>query len=162
MNFRIGFGYDVHKLEKGRDLIIGGVKIPSEKGCIAHSDGDVLIHAIIDAMLGAANMRDIGFHFPDNDSNYKNIDSKILLKNALEIIKEKNWDINNIDCTVCLQSPKISHYIDNMKDIISKTLSIEPGQISIKATTTENLGFVGEKKGISAYAIILIKSVKNT
>lgn len=158
MNFKIGFGYDVHRLEKGYELNIGGIKIPSEKGCVAHSDGDVLIHAIIDSMLGAANMRDIGYHFPDSDNTYKNIDSKILLEKTLKLIQSKHWKINNIDCTVCLQAPKLSFYIEKIETTLAEVLSIETEQISVKATTTEKLGFVGEGLGISAYALTMLVS----
>ena len=158
MNFRIGFGYDVHRLEKGHDLIIGGIKIPSVKGCVAHSDGDVLIHAIIDSLLGAANLRDIGFHFPDTDPKYKNIDSKILLNETLKLIEPRNWKINNIDCTICLQSPKLNPHIENIKASLSRELAIKSDQISVKATTTEKLGFIGEGSGISAYAVTMLVS----
>ncbi|MDD3876848.1 MAG: 2-C-methyl-D-erythritol 2,4-cyclodiphosphate synthase [Bacteroidales bacterium] len=156
MKFRIGFGYDVHRLEENRTLFIGGISIPHTKGAVGHSDADVLIHAICDALLGAAAMKDIGSHFPDTDVQYKNIDSKILLQKTMEIISSKDYVINNIDCTVCLQKPKISPYIDEMTKTLSPILNIPIGDISIKATTTEKLGFVGTEEGISAYAVVLL------
>ena len=159
MHFRIGFGYDVHKLVEGRDLMIGGIKIPHTKGSLGHSDADVLIHAICDALLGAANMRDIGFHFPDNSDNLKGIDSKILLKKTIEIIAQRGYEVGNIDATVCLQKPKISDYIPDMQSVLSHVMSINVDQVSIKATTTERMGFVGTQKGISAYAVALINQI---
>lgn len=156
MRYKVGFGYDVHQLAEGEELIIGGIKINHTKGTIAHSDGDVLIHAICDALLGAANMRDIGFHFSDTDSVYKNIDSKILLKKTLELIKTKGFEISNIDSTICLQKPKISPYIEEMQRTLSSVLELEFDDVSIKATTTEKLGFVGKEEGVSAYATVLI------
>ena len=159
MKFRIGFGYDVHKLKKNIDLNLGGIKIPSERGCLAHSDGDVLIHSICDALLGAANLRDIGFHFPDNQVEYKDIDSKLLLKKVVGLIKEKGYAVGNIDCTVCLQKPKIANHIPEMKEVLAGVIGIEQDGISIKATTTENLGFVGKEKGVSAYSVVLIHKI---
>ena len=159
MKFRIGFGYDVHKLKKNIDLYLGGIKIPSERGCLAHSDGDVLIHSICDALLGAANLRDIGFHFPDNQVEYKDIDSKLLLKKVVGLIKEKGYAVGNIDCTVCLQKPKIANHIPEMKEVLAGVIGIEQDGISIKATTTENLGFVGKEKGVSAYSVVLIHKI---
>ena len=156
MKIRIGQGVDFHRLKKGLLFWLGGIAIPSEKGCIAHSDGDVLIHAVCDALLGAAGLRDIGFHFPDTSNEYKNIDSKILLKKTHELIKEKGFGIENIDCTVCLENPKISPYIPEMIKTIASVLSIECENISIKATTTEKLGFIGRKEGIAAFATVLI------
>ena len=156
MRFKVGFGYDVHQLAEGEELIIGGIKINHTKGTIAHSDGDVLIHAICDALLGAANMRDIGFHFSDTDSTYKNIDSKILLKKTLNLIQTKGFEISNIDSTICLQKPKISTFIVEMQKTLSKVLELDIDDVSIKATTTEKLGFVGKEEGISAYATVLI------
>ena len=156
MNIRVGIGYDVHRLEAGCDLIVGGIKVESEIGAIGHSDADVLIHAIIDALLGAASLRDIGYHFPDTNESYKGIDSKILLEKAMSILTENNWSIVNIDSIVCLQSPKISEYIPEMLKVLSKILQIEPERLSIKATTTEKLGFIGKKEGISAQAVCLI------
>jgi 2-C-methyl-D-erythritol 2,4-cyclodiphosphate synthase len=159
MNIRIGHGYDVHKLEEGRDFFLGGIKIPHIKGCVAHSDGDVLIHAICDALLGAAALRDIGYHFPDTDGNYKNIDSKILLQKSMSILKEKGYSIVNIDSTICLQKPKVQKYIPEMINTIADVLNSKSENVSIKATTTENLGFVGREEGVSAYAVVLIQKL---
>jgi 2-C-methyl-D-erythritol 2,4-cyclodiphosphate synthase len=156
MNIRIGQGIDFHRLEDGIDLWLGGVKIPSQKGCVAHSDGDVLLHAICDALLGAAGLRDIGNYFPDTDISYKNIDSKILLKNTYELIKQKGFAVNNIDSTVCLEDPKISPFVMEMKNIISAIVETEPENISVKATTTEKLGFTGRGEGIVAMAVVLL------
>ena len=156
MNIRIGQGIDFHRLEKGSDLWLGGIKVPSEKGCIAHSDGDVLLHAICDALLGSAGLGDIGFHFPDTSSEFKNIDSKILLKRSFELIKKKGFKVVNIDSTVCLERPKISPFIPEMQAVISSILETEPGDISIKATTTEKLGFTGREEGIVAIAVALV------
>jgi len=154
--YKIGFGYDVHQLAEGEEFILGGVKIEHSKGTVAHSDGDVLIHSICDALLGAANLRDIGFHFPDNSETYKGIDSKILLKKTVELIKDKGFEIGNIDNTICLQKPKIKDYIPEMVKILSKVMQIDEENLSIKATTTEKLGFVGREQGISTYSIALI------
>jgi len=156
MNIRIGQGIDFHRLQKGIDLWLGGIRIPSERGCVAHSDGDVLLHAMCDAMLGAAGLRDIGFHFPDNDPEFKNIDSKILLKRSYEMIKEKGFGVVNIDSTVCLEKPKISVYIPEMRITISSILQTAPEDISIKATTTEKLGFAGREEGVVALAVVLL------
>jgi len=156
MKIRIGQGIDFHRLESGLPFWLGGIAIPSDKGCVAHSDGDVLIHAICDAMLGAAGLRDIGFYFPDTSNEYKNIAGKILLKKTHELIKEKGFDIENIDCTVCLEKPKISPYIPEMIKTIALVLSTECENISIKATTTEKLGFIGLEEGIAAFATVLI------
>lgn len=159
MNFRIGQGYDVHRLEEGLDFFLGGIKIKHTKGCVAHSDGDVLIHAICDALLGAAALRDIGFHFPDNRSEYKNIDSKILLEKTMNILQKEGYSLVNIDSTICLQKPKIQEYIPTMIETLAKTINTHPSNISIKATTTEKLGFVGREEGISAHAIVLIEKL---
>ena len=156
MKIRTGFGYDVHALSEGEELIIGGLKIDHYKGTIAHSDGDVLIHAICDALLGAANLRDIGYQFPDTDNSLKGVDSKILLKKTLNLLHEKNWKIGNIDSTVVLQKPKIKDKIPEMQQILAGVLEIEPEDISIKASTTEKLGFNGKEEGISAFATVLI------
>ena len=156
MNIRIGQGIDFHRLETGKDLWLGGVKIPSEKGCIAHSDGDVLLHAICDALLGAAGLRDIGHYFPDTDIKYKNIDSKILLKNTFDLIRDKGFNVGNIDCTVCLEKPKISNFVQEMKNTISSIVNTGPDSIGVKATTTEKLGFTGREEGIVAIAVVLI------
>ena len=160
MNIRVGFGFDVHQLSAGEELVLGGIEIEHQKGTVGHSDGDVLIHAIIDALLGAANLRDIGYQFPDTSEAYKGIDSKILLKNTLSLIKKKKYSISNIDSTLSLQKPKIKDYIPVMKETLAKVLEINIEQISIKATTTEKLGFEGREEGISAYAVVLIHKNK--
>ena len=160
MNCRIGFGYDVHQLVSGRDFWLGGIKIPFDKGGLGHSDADVLVHVICDALLGAANMGDIGKHFPDSSEEYKDIDSKILLKNVMELIRKNNFEVVNIDSTVCLQLPKLAPFIDTMKLELSNCMGVDVNDISIKATTTERLGFVGKEKGISAYATVLINKIK--
>ncbi|MCD4745919.1 MAG: 2-C-methyl-D-erythritol 2,4-cyclodiphosphate synthase [Bacteroidales bacterium] len=157
MKFRVGFGFDVHKLENEHDFWIGGIKIPYSKGASGHSDADVLIHSICDALLGAANLRDIGFHFPDKSPEYKGIDSKILLKKVVELITKKGFTINNIDTTICLEKPRLSSYIPQMKKTLSKTMSIESEDISIKVTTTEKLGFIGREEGVSAYSVVLLQ-----
>ncbi|MGA2407835.1 MAG: 2-C-methyl-D-erythritol 2,4-cyclodiphosphate synthase [Bacteroidales bacterium] len=156
MNIRIGQGIDFHRLETGLNLYLGGVKIPSEKGCVAHSDGDVLLHAICDALLGAAGLRDIGYFFPDTNPEYKDIDSKILLKKTFELIRLKGFSINNVDSTVCLEEPKISSFIQEMKNTISTIVETDPDNISVKATTTEKLGFTGREEGIVAIAVVLL------
>ena len=157
MNIRIGYGFDVHQLKEGEDLILGGIKVPHVKGAVGHSDADVLIHVICDAILGAANMRDIGFHFPDNSNEFKNIDSKILLKKVVEMITIKGFSINNIDSTICLQNPKIKSFIPEMISVLANCMKINEDQISIKATTTEKLGYVGREEGVSAHAVVLLK-----
>jgi 2-C-methyl-D-erythritol 2,4-cyclodiphosphate synthase len=156
MNIRIGQGIDFHRLEKNIELWLGGVNIPSEKGCVAHSDGDVLIHAICDSILGAAGLRDIGFFFPDTDKEFENIDSKILLKKTISLIKEKGFRVVNIDCTVCLEKPKIAPYVQDMRNTISSITETDSENISIKATTTEKLGFTGREEGIVALSVALI------
>jgi len=156
MIIRIGQGIDFHRLETGLDLWLGGVKIPSEKGCVAHSDGDVLLHAVCDALLGAAGLRDIGYHFPDTDKKYKNIDSKILLKSTYDLIRKKGFNVNNIDCTICLENPKISPFIEDMKITLAAIVETEPDNIAIKATTTEKLGFTGREEGAVAMAVVLL------
>lgn len=155
-DIRVGYGYDVHRLETGLDLWIGGVKIEYEKGWVAHSDGDVLIHAICDAILGAANMRDIGYHFPDNSQTYKGIDSKILLKRTVEIIAEKGYRVSNVDSTIAMQKPKLKDFIPTMQQVLADVMGIDVDRISIKATTTEKLGFEGEGTGASVHAVVLI------
>ncbi len=157
---RIGIGYDVHKLASNELLVLGGVDIEHSKGTVGHSDGDVLIHAIIDAMLGAIAQKDIGYWFPDNDKNLKGIDSKILLTKANQIIKENGYCIGNIDSTIALQKPKIKPYIDAMREKIAEVLAIETSQVSVKATTTEKLGFEGREEGVSAYAVVLLNACK--
>jgi 2-C-methyl-D-erythritol 2,4-cyclodiphosphate synthase len=157
MNIRIGQGIDFHRLEKGIKLWLGGINVPSEKGCSAHSDGDVLLHAICDAMLGAAGFEDIGHQFPDTDTKYKNIDSKILLKKSFDLIRGKGFHIVNIDSTVCLEKPKIAPFIPSMKTAISEILETTPENISVKATTTERLWFTGREEGAVAIAVVLIE-----
>lgn len=159
--YRIGFGYDVHALVQDRELWLGGIKVPHTLGLLGHSDADVLIHAICDAMLGAANLKDIGYHFPDTSSNFKNIDSKILLKECDRLIKEKGYTISNIDSTICAQKPKLKDYIDPMRECLASVLELDPDQVSVKATTTEKLGFVGKEEGIAAQAVVLLKKIKN-
>jgi 2-C-methyl-D-erythritol 2,4-cyclodiphosphate synthase len=158
--FKIGFGYDVHQLAESEEFILGGVKIEHTKGTVAHSDGDVLIHSICDALLGAANMRDIGFHFPDTSQIYKGIDSKILLKKTVDLIRSKGFEIGNIDNTICLQKPKIKDLIPEMISTLAKVMEISEENLSIKATTTEKLGFVGREEGISTYSVVLIYKVE--
>lgn len=158
MGIRIGQGIDFHRLEKGLKLNLGGVTIPSEKGCVAHSDGDVLLHSICDALLGAAGLEDIGHQFPDNDPGYKNIDSKILLGKTFEMISKKGFTVTNIDSTVCLEKPKIAPYLKKMKEEISSILKTSPEDIGIKATTTEKMGFTGREEGIVALSVALISS----
>jgi 2-C-methyl-D-erythritol 2,4-cyclodiphosphate synthase len=155
-NFRIGYGFDVHRFVKGRDLFLGGVKIPYSLGLEGHSDADVLIHSICDALLGAVALRDIGYHFPDNSDEFKGIDSKILLKKTVGLVREQGYEIGNIDVTVCLQEPKLKGYIPQMQKTLAKILEIEESEVSVKATTTEKLGFVGRKEGISSSAVVLV------
>ena len=154
---RIGIGYDVHKLVEDRKLIIGGIEIPYERGLLGHSDADVLIHAIMDAILGALALRDIGYHFPDNDNDYKDIDSKILLSRVYEIMKSKNYKIGNIDSVVACQAPKLASHIDDMRKTIAHILKTNIDNVSIKATTTERLGFIGRGEGISSEAVVLLE-----
>ncbi len=157
MSFRIGFGIDFHQLVKGRELWIGGVKIPFEKGAMGHSDADVLLHAICDGLLGAAALGDIGQHFPNNDPEYKNIDSKILLKKTYGLIKEQQFKVINIDCTVCLENPKIMDHAGEMRRIIGEIVEVGANVISIKATTTEQMGSIGRGEGLAAYASVLLE-----
>lgn len=154
---RIGLGVDFHQLTEGRDFWLGGVLVPHDKGALGHSDADVLLHAICDAMLGAASLGDIGVHFPDTDNTYKNIDSKILLKRTLELITQKGYQVVNIDSTLCLQAPKIKPYVGQMQETIAGILNISTEEVSIKATTTEKLGFVGREEGVVAYATVLLE-----
>ena len=156
MKIRVGFGFDVHQLVAGRELWLGGVRLEHEKGLLGHSDADVLIHAICDALLGAANMRDIGYHFPDTAGEFKNIDSKILLKKTGELIGDKGYSVGNIDATICAERPKLKANIPAMQQTLSAVMGIDEDDISIKATTTEKLGFTGREEGISAYATVLI------
>ena len=159
MKIRTGFGYDVHKLVEGADFWLGGIKVDHTQGAVGHSDADVLIHVICDALLGAANLRDIGYHFSDKDPQFKGIDSKILLREVMKLIKEKGWSIGNVDSTICLQQPKINPYIPEMKACLSKVMEIKEEDISIKATTTEKLGFVGKEEGVAAFAVVLIQKL---
>ena len=156
MGYRIGSGVDFHQMAAGRDLWIGGVKIPHHKGSVGHSDADVLLHAICDALLGAASLGDIGQHFPDTDNTYKNIDSKILLRKTVELIRNKGYQIVNIDSTLCLQEPKIKPYVPAMQEAIAGATGLGTEDISIKATTTETMGFVGREEGLMAYATVLL------
>ncbi len=157
MSFRVGIGYDVHKLQAGYNLCLGGIVIDHSKGTVGHSDGDVLIHAIIDALFGAAGLADIGTWFPDTEAEFKGIDSKILLQKATQIIDDEGYSIVNIDSTICLQNPKIKNFIVTMKQVLAEQMGVEPGQISVKATTTEKLGFVGREEGVSSRAVVLLK-----
>lgn len=156
IKYKIGLGYDVHQFAEGRDLWLGGIKIEHTKGLLGHSDADVLIHAICDALLGAASLRDIGYNFPDTDNAYKNIDSKILLKRTIDLVRSKGWDISNIDSTICAQEPKLNPHIEDMRACLASVLGVDVDDVSIKATTTEHLGFVGRKEGIAAYATALL------
>ena len=157
MDFRIGYGFDVHRLAEGETLWLGGISVPHVKGTVAHSDGDVLIHAICDAMLGALKLRDIGTHFPDNSVEFRNIDSKILLKKSYDLVKGKGYEIVNIDSTISAQQPKLKSYIPEMEKTMAKVLGINVEQVSVKATTTEKLGFEGREEGISTNAVVLLK-----
>jgi len=154
--FRTGFGIDFHQLTEGRDLWIGGIKIPSAKGALGHSDADVLLHAICDALLGALALGDIGTHFPDSDQSFKNIDSKVLLQKTFELVQSKNYRVINVDSSVCLEAPKIKPYVDGMRTIIANILHITIDDVGVKATTTEKMGFVGRGEGLIAYATVLI------
>ncbi|MBP1613550.1 MAG: 2-C-methyl-D-erythritol 2,4-cyclodiphosphate synthase [Bacteroidetes bacterium] len=156
MKIRVGFGFDVHQLVENRELWIGGIRLEHEKGLLGHSDADVLVHAICDALLGAANMRDIGYHFPDTAGEFKNIDSKILLSKTVELLRSKGYQIGNIDATVCAERPKLKAHIPAMQETLADVMGIDVDDISIKATTTEKLGFTGREEGISAYATALI------
>ena len=159
MNIRVGFGYDVHKLVEGRALYLGGILIDSPVGLLGHSDADVLIHAICDAVLGAANLRDIGYHFPDTDERYRGIDSKQLLSETVSLIEKQGFHVGNVDATVCAEAPKLNPYIAEMQKVLSSLMHIEPEDVSIKATTTEQLVFTGRREGMSAYAVVLIEKV---
>lgn len=160
MKIRVGFGVDVHRLEEGRDLYIGGKKIESDLGAVGHSDADVLIHAICDAVLGAANLRDIGFHFSDTDPQYKGIDSKILLRNVMQLLKEKGYAVGNCDATVILEKPKLNPHIPEMQAILAEIMEVETDDISIKATTHEKVDSFGERKAIKAYAVCLLEKAE--
>lgn len=158
MNIRVGFGFDVHRLVPDRDLWLGGIHLEHTMGLLGHSDADVLIHAICDALLGAANMRDIGYHFPDTGAEFRNIDSKILLRRTIDLIATKGYHVGNIDATVCAERPKLKAHIPAMQQCLARCMDIDPDAVSIKATTTEKLGFTGREEGISAYATVLITS----
>lgn len=160
MSYRIGLGYDVHRLAEGETLWLGGILIPHHKGLVAHSDGDALLHAICDALLGAAKLRDIGFHFPDTSAGFKNIDSKILLAETYRLVNEKGFKLVNLDATISAQQPKLKDYIPEMESIIAEVLKTDATAINIKATTTEKLGFEGREEGISVQAIVLIEKIK--
>ena len=155
-NIRVGFGYDVHVFASGRELWLGGIKIEHSVGLLGHSDADVLIHALCDALLGAANLRDIGFHFPDTAGEFKNIDSKILLARTMELLRAKGYEFGNADCTVCAEAPKINPHIVNMQECLATVMNVDVDLISIKATTSEKVGFVGRQEGMAAYATVLI------
>ncbi|MDR0231450.1 MAG: 2-C-methyl-D-erythritol 2,4-cyclodiphosphate synthase [Dysgonamonadaceae bacterium] len=156
---KVGFGYDVHRFQEGRELWLGGIQIEHDKGLLGHSDADVLIHAICDALLGAANLRDIGFQFPDTSSAFKNIDSKILLERTVRLIKEKGYELGNVDATICAEQPKLNPYIPQMQLCLARIMQVNIEDVSIKATTTEKLGFVGRHEGMSAYATVLINKI---
>lgn len=160
MSYRIGSGVDFHRLVEGRELWIGGIRIPHHKGALGHSDADVLLHAICDALLGSLGLGDIGTHFPDTDLSFKNIDSKILLKRTMELIQKENYAVVNIDCTLCLEAPKIKPFTEQMRETIASLTGIRPQDVSVKATTTEQLGFVGREEGLVAYATVLVKELQ--
>lgn len=162
MNIRIGMGFDVHQLEEGRDFWLGGIKLPGTKGAVGHSDADVLIHALCDALLGAANMRDIGFHFQNTDERWKGMDSKFFLKEVTQLLKEKGWKVGNVDCTVTLERPKVNPHIEEMKKVLAELMNVGADDVSIKATTNEQLGYVGREEGVNAYAVALIVKFKET
>jgi 2-C-methyl-D-erythritol 2,4-cyclodiphosphate synthase len=155
-NIRVGLGFDVHRLVKGRELWLGGVRVEHDYGCDGHSDADVLLHAICDALLGAAGLRDIGFYFPNTDASFKNIDSKILLDKVNKLLIEKNWSVGNIDATLAMERPKINPYVPEMVKTIARILHIEEGNVSIKATTNETMGYVGKEEGVNAWAVVMI------
>lgn len=160
---RIGFGYDVHAFAPNCELWLGGIRVPSDRGLMGHSDADVLIHALCDALLGAAALRDIGYHFPDTKGNeYEGIDSKILLRRTMQLIREAGYELGNCDCTVCAQTPKLSPYIESMRQCLAETMGCDISQVSVKATTTEHLGFVGREEGIAANAVVLLTNGTTT
>jgi 2-C-methyl-D-erythritol 2,4-cyclodiphosphate synthase len=156
MKIRVGMGFDVHQLESGRDFWLGGIKLPSDKGAVGHSDADVLIHAICDALLGAANLRDIGFHFSNTDPRWKGKDSKYFLQEVTRLLTEKGWRVENVDCTICLEAPKVNPHIAEMKKVLAPLMNVSEDDVSIKATTNETLGYVGREEGVNAYAVALI------
>ncbi len=157
MNIRVGMGYDVHRLVEGRELWLGGIRIDHTLGLLGHSDADVLIHAICDALLGAASLRDIGYHFPDTGKEFEGIDSKVLLRRTTDLLHKEGWRVGNIDATVCAERPKLNPHVEEMKLTLAPLMDVTPGEVSIKATTTERLGFTGREEGISAYAVALIE-----
>ena len=157
MQIRVGFCYDVHQLATGEELWLGGKHITAERGGVGHSDADVLIHVICDALLGAANLRDIGFHFPDTSADYKGIDSKILLRDVVKLLEDKGYSIGNVDSTIALEAPKVNPHIGDMQIILAKIMKVDEDAVSIKATTSEKIGFVGRKEGVAAYATVLIQ-----
>jgi len=159
MNIRVGFGFDVHPLGEGREMWLGGIKIEFEKGCVGHSDADVLLHAICDALLGAANLRDIGFHFPNTDPRYKGADSKLLLAEVVELLKKNGYAIGNVDATLSLEAPKINPFIKSMQQTLAPIMRVTENEISIKTTTNEGLGYVGKGEGVNAYAVALIYKI---
>lgn len=159
MKFRVGHGYDVHKLVEDRKLIIGGIEIPHSKGLLGHSDADVLAHAICDALLGAAALGDIGKHFPDNDDRYKDVDSLVLLEKVCELIRNKGYEISNVDSTILAQAPKLRPYIDEMRSKLAKAMKLDIDELSVKATTEERLGFTGREEGIAAHAVVLLMKI---
>jgi len=159
MNIRVGFGFDVHQLAPGRKLILGGVEISHEKGSVAHSDGDVLVHALCDALLGAANLRDIGFHFPDTSGEFKDINSLILLERTMTLLRSKGYALGNADMTLCLERPKIKDYVPTMIENLSRVMETSIDRVSVKATTSEKMGFVGKEEGMTAYAVVLISKI---
>ena len=156
MKIRVGMGFDVHQLEEGRDFFLGGIKLPSTKGAVGHSDADVLIHAICDALLGAANLRDIGYHFSNKDPRWKGRDSKYFLQEVTRLLKEKGWKVGNVDCTIVLENPKVNPHIDAMKKALAPLMNITEDDVTIKATTNETIGYVGREEGVNAYAVALI------
>ena len=160
MKMRVGLGFDVHQLEKGRDFWIGGIKLSADKGAVGHSDADVLVHAICDALLGASNLRDIGFHFPSDEPAWKGTDSKFFLREVVKMIHNKGWKVENVDCTICLEKPKVNPHIGEMKKVLAPLIHISEEDISIKATTSERLGYVGREEGVMAYAVALISKVE--
>ena len=157
MKIRVGLAFDVHQLEEGRDFYLGGIKLPAQKGAVGHSDADVLIHAICDALLGAANLRDIGFHYSNKDPRWSGMNSTFFLKDVTRMLHERGWQIENVDCTICLEAPKVNPHIPEMKKVLAPLMSIEEDDVSIKATTSEKLGYVGREEGVNAYAVALIK-----
>jgi 2-C-methyl-D-erythritol 2,4-cyclodiphosphate synthase len=159
MKIRVGMGFDVHELVDGKDFFLGGIRLPADKGAVGHSDADVLIHAICDALLGACNLRDIGFHFPNTDARWKGKDSKFFLQDVTRMLRDKGWKIENVDCTICLEKPKVNPHISEMKKVLAPLMQITEEDLSIKATTNERLGYVGREEGVNAYAVALISKM---